>query len=76
MHNITAQLFADYLLLWILVEATEINPSKQVEDETEINPSKQVEDETIWTRIADGMYVLRPNRLVACSMMGVLSHPS
>jgi hypothetical protein len=63
MHNITAQLFADYVLLWILVEATEINLSKQVEDET------------IWTRIADGMYVLRPNRLVACSMMGVLSHP-
>jgi hypothetical protein len=47
MHNITTPLLADYMMLWILVEATEFNPLDQAEDEI------------IWTRTSDDVYSAR-----------------
>jgi hypothetical protein len=44
MHNITTPIFADYVLLWILVEATPFNPLDLTEDEN------------IWTPTANGAY--------------------
>jgi hypothetical protein len=44
MHNITPALFADYVLLWILV------------DQPGFNHLEQEDDQIIWTRTANGVY--------------------
>jgi hypothetical protein len=41
MHDLTAPLLADYMMLWILIEAEEFNPLDQAEDEI------------LWTRSPD-----------------------
>jgi hypothetical protein len=44
MHNLTTSLFADYVLLWTLVDAEPIHPLGQIEDEITC------------TRTTDGIY--------------------
>jgi hypothetical protein len=44
MHDITAPLLIDYMILWILIEAVELNPIDQAEDEN------------FGTRSLDGVY--------------------
>jgi hypothetical protein len=46
-HNITTQLFADYVLLWGLVDAVAFDHSAKGQDEI------------IWSRTADGTYLAK-----------------
>jgi hypothetical protein len=55
MHDPSASLLVDYMLLWILVDASQFNPQDPAEDEI------------IWTRSANGNYTTKwPTR---CSSM-------
>jgi hypothetical protein len=45
MHKITTLLFADYVMLWIMVGVAQFNPADTAEDQI------------TWTRSADGNYL-------------------
>jgi hypothetical protein len=44
MHDLSALLLADYMMLWVLVDAADYNPQGSAEDEN------------FWTRSSDGNY--------------------
>jgi hypothetical protein len=44
MHDVTTAIFVEYIMLWIMVDAAQVNPSDPADDEI------------IWTRSADGNY--------------------
>jgi hypothetical protein len=44
MHDVTTAIFVEYIVLWIMADAAQVNPSDPADDEI------------IWTRSADGNY--------------------